>query len=126
MTRVPRFGGATKLVAESAGGFMRAELRLAAAELRRKAAAVGIGIGLLVVSIAAGILALLLTFAAAVAALAIVLATWLALLVAAGAAILVAGVLSVAGVVLVRKGRPAKPEEAIEEARLAREALRDE
>jgi Putative Actinobacterial Holin-X, holin superfamily III len=126
MTFVPRFSSATKLFAEHGRSFVQAELRLAAAELKRKAAAVGIGIGLLAVSIAAGVLALLLAFAAAVAALAIVLATWLALLVGAGAAILVAAVFSVVGVVLVRRGTPPKPEEALEEARLAREALRDE
>ncbi len=115
-----------KLVTESARGFVQAELRLAAAEMKKKVAALGVGIGLLVGSVAAILLALLLAFAAAVAALAIVLATWLALLVAAGAAILVAGVLSVFGVLLIRRGSPPKPEEAIAEARLVREELRDE
>ncbi len=126
MTSVPRFRSATRLVAEHTRGFVQAELRLAAAELKKKAAAVGIGIGLLVVSLAAGLLALMLALAAAVAALALVLATWLALLVAAGGTILFAAILSVAGVVLVRRGSPPKPEEALEEARLAREALRNE
>lgn len=115
-----------KLVTESARGFVQAEMRLAAAEMKKKIAALGIGIGLLVGSVATILLGLLLAFAAAVAALAIVLATWLALLVAAGAAILVAGVLSIFGVVLIRRGSPPKPEEALREARLMREELRDE
>ena len=115
-----------KLVAEHTRGFVQAELRLAAAEMKRKIAALGIGIGLLIGSVAALLLSLALVLAAAVAALALVLATWLALLVAAGGTILVATVLSVAGVALVKRGTPPKPEEAIEEARLAREGFRDE
>ena len=121
----PGLGRAAKLVADRAAGVGRLTAQLALTEMRQKLAALGIGIGLLVGSLVIGLFALALLLAAATAALALVLATWLAILVVAGAALLLASTLGVVGIVLLRKGSPPMPEKALHEARLTAEVLRD-
>jgi uncharacterized membrane protein YedE/YeeE len=110
-------------VAERARALTRLEVELAALELRRKAAAVGMGAALLV---AAGVVALFAAgflLAAAAAALATVLPTWAALLVVSGALVVVAGVLFAIGSARLRRGVPPLPEQALEEAKLTGAAL---
>ncbi|HVS85837.1 MAG TPA: phage holin family protein, partial [Gaiellaceae bacterium] len=124
-TEKPGLGKAMKLVADRAAGVGRLTAELALAEIKQKLAALGIGIGLVAGSLIVGILALTLLVAAATAALALVLATWLAILVMAGGTLLVATALGVAGIVLLRKGTPPVPEQAIDEARRTAEMLRD-
>lgn len=102
----------------------RLEQELARAELQRKGATVGAGAG---AAIAAGVLALYaLAFglAALAALIALLVDWWLALLIVFLLLVaLVAGLLLVARTLL-REGAPLKPEQAIEEARLTRDALR--
>ena len=59
------------------------------------------------------------------AALATVVSTWLALLIVTGGLFLLAGVLAVFGIGRIKKGTPPVPEQAIAEAKLTAEALRN-
>lgn len=117
--------GATKRVADHARSIVQLELELAAAELKRKAAALAIGIGIVAGAALLGILALLFGLAAATAGIATRLSVWLSLLVMFGGLLLLAAVLAAIGVALVRKGSKPLPEQAIEEAQLTQEALRN-
>jgi Putative Actinobacterial Holin-X, holin superfamily III len=117
-------GGAAKHVAEHASALARLEVELAGLEVKRKVAALGIGI---VLAAAGGVFALFglgFGFAAAAAALAKVVSTWLALLIVFGALMLLAGLLAMIGLGRIRKGTPPVPEQAIEEAKLTTEALK--
>jgi Putative Actinobacterial Holin-X, holin superfamily III len=117
--------GATRRVADHARSFVRLELQLAAAEMKRKLAALGLGIALTGVAAVLGLTALGFGLAAATAAIAIALPVWLSLLVMFGGLLLVAAILGGIGVALLRKGAKPMPEQAIEEAQLTTEALRN-
>jgi putative superfamily III holin-X len=118
-------GTAAKLVSERASSIVRLELQLAAAELKKKALALGLGIGLLVGAAVFGLFALGFALATVAAALATFLSTWLALLIVAGALLLLVGILAVLGLRSLRKGTPPVPEQAIAEAKLTTEALKN-
>ena len=118
-------GAAAKLVSERASSLVRLELQLAAAELKQKVVALGLGIALLVGAAVLGLFALVFALATAAAALATTLSTWLALLVVTAGLVLLAGVLGALGLGRVRKGTPPIPVQAIEEARLTTEALKN-
>jgi hypothetical protein len=117
--------GATKRVADHARSFVRLELQLAAAELKRKAAALGIGIALLGAGALLALTALAFGLAAATAGIATALPVWLALLIMFGGLLLLAMILGGVGGALLKKGSKPVPEQAIEEARLTTEALRN-
>src|SRR4051812_37410235 len=121
----PGLGGAARLVADKAGAIVRLELALAAAELKKKVVALGLGIGLLLGAAIFGLFALAFLLATAAAALATVLSTWLALLIVAGSLLALAGLLAVLGIGSVSKGSPPVPVQAIEEAKLTTEALKN-
>jgi putative superfamily III holin-X len=116
---------ATRRVADHARSLVQLEVQLAVTELKRKAVALGVGIGLLLTAAVFGLIALTFGLATAAAALALVWPVWLALLVMFGGLLLCAGLLGVIGLNLLRKGTPPVPEAAIEEAQLTKEALRD-
>jgi len=118
-------GAAAKLVSERASSIVRLELQLAATELKRKVAALGVGIGLLVGAALFGFFAVAFGLATVAAAIATALPTWLSLLIVTGALFLLVGLLAVLGVGRVRKGTPPTPEKAIEEAKLTTEALKN-
>jgi len=118
-------GAAAKAVSERVSAIVRLELQLAASELKRKAAAMGVGIGLLV---GAGLLLffmLAFLLAALAAGFATFLPWWVALLAVAGILLAVAGVLGFFGITSLSKGSPPVPEQAITEARLTTEALKN-
>lgn len=117
--------GATKRVADHARSFVQLELQLAASELKRKVAALAIGIGLLVGAAVFGLLAILLGVAAATAGIATALPVWLSLLIMFGGLLLLAGVLAAIGAAALRKGSKPMPEQAIAEAQITQEALRN-
>jgi hypothetical protein len=121
----PGLGGAARLVADKASAIVRLELALAAAELKKKVVALGLGIGLLLGGAIFGLFALAFLLATAAAALATVLSTWLALLIVAGSLLALAGLLVVLGIGSVSKGSPPVPVQAIEEAKLTTEALKN-
>jgi hypothetical protein len=110
-------------VAEHARTLVRLEGELAALEVRRKIAALGAGVVLLVAGGVLALFALGFLLATLAAALATVLATWLALLVVAGGLVLAAVLLLAIGVSQLRRGVPPVPEQAIAEAKLTGAAL---
>ena len=118
-------GGAAKLVADRARSIVKLEIDLAAAELKKKVAAMGVGIGLLVGAALFGFFALAFALAAAAAGIATTLPIWAALLIVAGVVLLVAAGLGLAGKSAVQKATPPVPEQALEEARLTTEALKN-
>jgi hypothetical protein len=118
-------GAAAKAVGDRVSSIVRLEIELAVSELKRKVVAFGLGIGLL---LGAGIFLLfMLGFALATvaAAFATFLSTWLALLIVTGILLLLAGLLGFLGVTALAKGSPPVPEQAIEEAKLTSEALKN-
>jgi Putative Actinobacterial Holin-X, holin superfamily III len=118
-------GAAAKLVSERASSIVRLELQLAAAELKKKVVALGLGIALLVAAALFGLFALAFALATVAAALATVVSTWLALLIVTGGLFLLVGLLALLGIRSVRKGTPPLPTQAIAEAKLTTEALRN-
>jgi hypothetical protein len=118
-------GGAAKAVADRARSIVRLELQLAATELKRKVAALGIGIGMLVGAALFGFFALAFALATVAAAIATVLSTWLALLIVTGGLLLLVGALATFGLGAIRKGAPPVPEQAIAEAKLTAEAVKN-
>jgi hypothetical protein len=117
-------GPAAKEVAEHASTLARLELELAALEVKRKVASLGMGIGLVAGAATFLLFALGFGLAAAAAALALVVSTWLALLIVFGALVLFSLVLGLIGLSAIKKGTPPVPEQALEEARLTTQALR--
>jgi Putative Actinobacterial Holin-X, holin superfamily III len=118
-------GGAAKVVSERASAIVRLELQLAAAELKRKLAELGVGIGLLVGAALFALYALGFGLATIAAGLATTLSVWLALLIVTGALFLIVAILALIGYSRVQKGTPPVPEQAIEEAKLTTEALKN-
>jgi hypothetical protein len=118
-------GAAARIVSERAGSIIRLELQLAAAELKKKVASLGVGIALFGVAAFLGIFALGFGLATVAAALATFLSTWLSLLIVTGGLLVLVGLLVALGVYKLRKGTPLVPEQAIEEAKLVSEALRN-
>jgi hypothetical protein len=119
-------GAAAKQVAEHASALLRLELELAGLELKRKVAALGIGI-------AFGIGALVLLFfmtgfalAAAAAGIATVLPTWAALLIVTGLLLGGAGMLGLLALGAIKRGTPPVPKQAIHEAELTMNALKSD
>jgi hypothetical protein len=118
-------GGAAKAVADRARSIVRLELQLAATEVKRKVAALGVGIGLLVGAALYAFFALAFALATVTAAIATVVSTWLALLIVTGGLFLLVGVLAALGIGAIRKGTPPVPEQAIAEAKLTAEAVKN-
>jgi hypothetical protein len=118
-------GGAAKAVADRARSIVRLELQLAATELKAKIAALGIGIAMLVGAALFGFFALAFALATVAAAIATVVSTWLALLIVTGGLFLLVGALAALGIGAIRKGAPPVPEQAIAEAKLTAEAVKN-
>lgn len=116
---------AAQRVADHARSFVQLELQLAQAELKRKAAALGIGLGLMVAAAVLAFLAVVFGLLAAAAGLATTMALWEALLIVFGCLIVITTVLVWVGYLLLRKGSQPLPEQAVEEAQLTAEALRN-
>ncbi|WP_242909814.1 phage holin family protein [Actinomadura terrae] len=113
----PGTGELVRQAAQQVSELMRAELRLAAAELKDKGKHAGMGAGLyggagLVALYGVGVL-----LAAAVAALALVLPVWASALVIGAVLLAVAGVLAMLGRRQTARATPPKPEMAMDEAR---------
>jgi hypothetical protein len=107
-----------------ASSLVRLEKELARTELERKGGTLGAGAAL---ALAAGIFTLYAVgfgLAAVAAALALLVDWWLALLIVFVALLLLVLALALASRSLLRAGTPVKPEQAIEEARLTKQALR--
>jgi membrane protein implicated in regulation of membrane protease activity len=113
-----------KRVAVHIASLSRLQKELARAELERKGATAGGGAAL---AVAAGLVALYAIgfgLAAVAAALALVMDWWLALLIVFVVLVLIVAVLALGSRALFRETGTLKPEQAIEEARLTKQALR--
>ena len=117
--------GATRRVAEHARSVVRLELQLATAELKRKLAQFGTGLAFSFTAAVLAFLTLCFALAGAAAALSLVLPVWASLLIVAGGVLLVGAIFGAVGVVLLRQGSNPVPEQAVEEAQLTTEALRN-
>jgi len=116
---------AAQRVADHARAFVDLEVKLATAELKKKAAAVGIGIGLMIGAAVLAFLALTFALLGAVAGLSTTLSVWESFLIVCGALIVITAILVWVGYTLLQKGSNPVPEQAFEEAELTAEALRD-
>jgi membrane protein implicated in regulation of membrane protease activity len=117
---------AAQRVADHARSFVDLEVKLATAELKKKAAAVGTGVGLMIGAAVLAFLALIFGLLAAAAGLSTTsLTVWESLLIVCGALIVITAILVWVGYAMLQKGSQPVPEQAIEEARLTAEALRD-
>jgi len=123
-TANPGLGAAAKGVAEHASAIARLELELASIELKRKVAALGVGIGLLVGALVFALYGLGFTFATITAGLATFLPVWLSLLIVTLFLFAVAGGLGFFGMKRVQRGTPPVPQQAIDEAKLTTQALK--
>jgi uncharacterized membrane protein YqjE len=97
---------------------------LATVELKQKASSLGAGAGLGIAAAVMGFYATAFAFATVAAALALVVDWWLALLIVFGVLLLLTLILGLLAARMMKKGTPLAPEQAIEEARLTRQALR--
>jgi len=116
---------AAERIADYARRFVQLELELAKLELKRKVAALGLGIGLLAGAALLGLFAFAFGLATIAAGFATFLATWAALLIVAGGLVLLVGTLAAAGLLSMRKSVPPIPELALHEAKLTKEALKN-
>ena len=118
-------GAAAKLVADKVSAIVRLEIALAVAELKQKVVALGLGIALLVGAALFGLFGLGFGLAAAAAAIATALPTWAALLIVFGGLMGLATLLGLLGIGRIARGTPPVPEQAITEAKLTTEALKN-
>lgn len=121
----PGLKGAAKLVADRARSIVQLEIQLAVSELKQKVAAIGLGIAMLGGAAILLLFALGFALATIAAAIATAVSTWLALLIVTGALFLLVGLLVVIGIAAIRRGTPPLPEQAIQEAKLTVEAVRN-
>ena len=117
-------GTAAKQVAEHASALTRLEVELAGLELKKKVASLGVGLVLGSASATLVVYGIGFALAAMAVALALVVDLWLALLIATGAAFLLAAILALLARRSVRKATPVVPESAVREAKLTTEAIK--
>jgi hypothetical protein len=121
----PGLSDATRAVVEHTQAIVKLELELARLELQEKGKRLGTGVGLLATAGFLALLAIELAVAAATAAIALELPVWAAILVTLGGVLLLIAILVLVGVQILKRGTPPVPEQAIEEARLTTEVLRN-
>jgi uncharacterized membrane protein YqjE len=117
-------GGAVKRVAEHASALARLELELAQLEVKRKAAALGIGLAFGLAAAVVAVYAVGFLFATIAAALATFLSTWLALLIVTVFLLVVFAILGILAARAVKRGGAPVPKQAIQEAKETTEALK--
>jgi putative superfamily III holin-X len=116
---------AAERVADHARRMVQLEIELAKLEVQRKAATLGVGVGLVVAAGVLGLFGFGFLLATAAAALALVVDWWLALLIVSGALLIVGAGLAFAGIAALKKATPPVPEYALAEARLTAETLKN-
>ena len=124
-TRADGVGSVVHEIVERASALARLEAELATLELRRKLAAIGLGGALVLGAAVLGLFALGFLLASGAAGLATFLPTWLAILLVGGVLALAAGILGFVGVGSLRRGVPPVPEQALQEAKLTAQALKE-
>jgi Putative Actinobacterial Holin-X, holin superfamily III len=121
----PGLGQAAKSVSEHASALVRLELELAALEVKRKLVSLAVGIGLALGAVLFLLYALGFGLAAAAAGIATAVPMWGALLIVMGVLFVLTMVLGAVGIAALKRGAPPVPEQAIREAKLTREAIKD-
>jgi uncharacterized membrane protein YqjE len=104
---------------------VRDEMALATAELKRKGAQAGIGLGIGGAGAVVALLGLGALVAAAILGLATVLAAWLAALIVGVILLVVAGIVSALGITQVRQSTPPVPEQAVQNAKRDIQTLKE-
>jgi uncharacterized membrane protein YqjE len=117
-------GTAAKSVAEHASSIVRLELELAQIELKKKATALGVGLGLLGGALLVLVYGVGFLFATIAAGVATFLPVWASLLIVTAFLFLVTGILAFIGIKKVQRGTPPVPKQAIDEAKLTTQALK--
>ncbi|GAA2070216.1 hypothetical protein GCM10009801_20790 [Streptomyces albiaxialis] len=107
-------GELVRRASEQLGELVRAEMRLARAEMAHKGRRYGRGGGLFGAAGVAGFLALQALVASAIAGLALALSVWAAGLIVTGVLLAVAAVMAAVGRKEVREAAPPTPEQAVE------------
>jgi uncharacterized membrane protein YqjE len=120
----PSVGDAAKRVADHAKALAGLEVELATAEMKQKAASLGVGIGLLGGAALLAVYAVGFLLATIAAALSLAIDLWLSLLIVGVALLLIVAVLLLVARASIRRGTPPVPEQAIIEARLTSEAIK--
>jgi hypothetical protein len=121
----PGLGGAAKAVADRARSLVRLEIELATAELKKKLATIGIGIGLLAGAAMLAFYGVGFALATIAAGLATAVSTWLALLIVTIGLLVLVALLVFIGITAIKRGAPPVPVQAIEEAKLTAEAVKN-
>lgn len=116
-------GSVVHEVADRARSLVRLEIELATLELRQKAAALGGGLALIVSAVVLTLFAVGFLLATIAAVIAIFLPLWTATMVVGVVLLLLAVGLALAARSFLRRATPPIPEQALVEARRAREAL---
>jgi uncharacterized membrane protein YqjE len=104
---------------------VRDEMALATAELKRKGAQAGIGVGIGGVGAVLALLGLGVLSAAAVLGLATVLPAWLAAVIIGVILLVVAGIVSALGITQVRHSAPPVPEQAVQNTKRDIQTLKE-
>lgn len=112
-------------LSEQVSRLVHDELALAQLEAKRKAKRLGLGVGMFGAGGALAFFALGCLVAAAVLGLATAVSAWLAALIVAGALLVVAGAIALAGKKGVQQGAPPLPTEAIESTKADVAAVRE-
>ena len=116
-------GSAAKRVSEKASSIARLELELASLELKKKGSALGVGAGLAAAAAAVGLYAIGFLFFTVAAGLAEAMPLWLALLIVTLVLFVAAAILGLLAARSVQRGTPPVPQQAIDEAKLTKQAL---
>ncbi|RFS82315.1 phage holin family protein [Actinomadura spongiicola] len=115
--REPGTGELVRQASQQVSELMRAELRLAVAELKDKGRHAGTGAGMFGGAALVALYGVGALLAAAIAAISLALPVWAAALIIGGFLMVVAGVLAMLGRSQTRRATPPKPEKAMEGAR---------
>jgi hypothetical protein len=118
-------GYAAREFVDRARSIVRLEIELALLEIKAKVSRIGLGIGLAAAAAVVALFALGFLFAAAAAGLALAVPLWAALLIVGGVLLGLTALLAMLGIRSIKAGTPPIPEEAIEQARLTTEAVKN-
>ncbi|TDC65471.1 phage holin family protein [Actinomadura sp. GC306] len=118
-------GELIKQATRQVSDLLRAELRLAVAELKDKGRHAGTGAGMFGGAALVALYGVGALIAAVIAAIAVALPVWASALIVGAALLLVAGVLAMLGRSQARRAAPAKPEQAMDEAKHAVAELKE-
>ena len=118
-------GRASREFVGRARSIVRLEIELALLEIKTKLTRIGVGIGLAGGAAVLAVYAVGFLFAGIAAAIALALPLWASLLIVSVTLFGITAALALLGVRSIKAGTPPLPEEAIAEAKLTTEAVRD-